>query len=105
MSINNASIDERIVATQLVDALLRRGYPVSVFDSEEETVTDSTDRAEILDALNTADDDTISGGVFSYWLVYGQGGDELIADYSYSEGNLAEADAIHAEALAMTNNH
>ena len=104
MSINNASIDERIVATQLIDALLRRGLTVSVFDSEEETVTDSTYRSEILDALNTADSDTVSAGDFSFWLLYGEGGDELIADYSYSEGKLAEADAIHNEALAITNN-
>ena len=104
MSINNASIDERIVATQLVDALLRRGLTVSVYDSEEETVTDSTGRAEILDAMNTADSDTISGGVFSYLLIYGEGGDDLIADYSYGEGAMQEADAIYNEALALTNN-
>ena len=104
MSINNASIDERIVATQLVDALLRRGLAVSVYDGEEETVTDSTDRDELLDALNTADSDTISAGDFSFWLLYGEGGDDLIADYSYSEGGLQEADAIYNEALALTNN-
>lgn len=104
MSINNASIDERIVATQLIDALLRRGLAVSVFDGEEETVTDSTDRAELLDALNTADSDTVSTGDFSFWLLYGEGGDDLIADYSYSEHSHVEADAIYEEALAMTNN-
>ena len=104
MSINNASIDERIVATQLVDALLRRGLAVSVYDGEEETVTDSTDRAEILDALNTADSDTVSAGDFSFWLLFGEGGDDLIADYSYSKDSLEEADAIYKEALAITNN-
>jgi len=104
MSINNASIDEQIVATQLVDALLRRGLAVSVYDGEEETVTDSSYRSEILGALNTADSDTLSAGDFSFWLLYGEGGDELIADYSYTEGGMTEADAIYNEALALTNN-
>ena len=103
MSINNASIDERIVATQLVDALLRRGIKVTVNDGEEEVVTDSTSRAEILEALNTTDEDHVGGGGFAFWLLWGNGGDGLIADYYYNSSH-EEADAIYNEALALTNN-
>lgn len=103
MSINTASIDEQIVATQLVDALLRRNIKVTVNDGEEEVVTDSTDRNEILEALNTTDEDHVGGGDFDFWLLWGNGGDGLIADYYYY-GSHEEADAIYNEALALTNN-
>ena len=103
MSINTASIDEQIVATQLVDALLRRGIKVTVTDGEEVVVTDSTDRTEILEALNTTDEDHVGGGGFVFWLLWGNGGDGLIADYYYNSSH-EEADAIYNEALAITNN-
>jgi len=103
MSINNASIDERIVATQLVDALLRRGIKVTVNDGEEETVTDSLNRSEILEALCTTDEDHVGGGDFDFWLLWGNGGDGLIADFYYTSTH-EEADAIYNEALALTNN-
>lgn len=99
MSISDMATHEQAVAIRLVDDLLARGYAISVFDSEEETVTDSVDRAEVLGALCTTDDDVISAGPFSFWLVYGNNEGELISDYSCERSQLALADEIFDHAI------
>ena len=100
MTIYCESIEEHAVAARLVDLLLARGKPVSVWDSEEETVTDSVDREEILQALATTDEDTVSAGGLSYLLTWGQGGEELISDYSYPRDLRDEADKIFNQSNA-----
>lgn len=100
MSLFKQSLENHAVAARLVDLLLERGNPVSVWDSEEETVIDSTDRAEILEALATTDQDEICAGGFVFLLVWDASGDELISDYSYPLGRLAEADEIYKQANA-----
>lgn len=100
MTIYCESIEEHAVTARLVDLLLARGNPVSVWDSEEETVTDSMDREEILQALATTDQDTVSSGGLSYLLIWGQGGEELISDYSYPRDLRDEADQIFNQSNA-----
>lgn len=82
---------ERRVCTALVGACLRRGFLISVHDSEEWVVKKSTDKAEILAALASTDSDTIrirdvlgmSAGSFE--LIYGNDGWDVVADYSDNE--------------------
>jgi hypothetical protein len=100
MTIYHESIEEHAVAAKLVDLLLARGKPVSVWDSEEETVTDSMDREEILQALATTDQDTICSGGFCYLFIWGQGSAELISDYSYPRDLREEADTIFEQSNA-----
>ena len=100
MTIYNEGIEEHAIAAKLVDLLLARGEPVSVWDSEEETVTDSVDREEILQALATTDEDTICSGGFCYLLAWGNSGEELISDYSYPRDMREEADRIFNQSNA-----
>ena len=78
---------EKDIATKIVDDALARDYSVSVFDSEEWTVKKSRDRNEIIQALMTTDEDTLSfnkqGGERIGWvyLVYGNTGWDVICDY------------------------
>lgn len=96
MTYNNAPMrfatpGERRVATKLVEAIIRRGYVISVFDNEEWTVRQSGHIPTILSALCTTEMDTLSfrqvgadciRGMID--LVWGnaEDGEELIADYS-----------------------
>jgi len=82
---------ERRICTALVGSCLRRGYLISVHDSEEWVVKKSTDKAEILAALASTDSDTIrirdvlgmSAGSFE--LIYGNDGWDVVADYTDNE--------------------
>ena len=80
-------------AKKLVNAILKAGHTVSLFDCEEWTVKKSTDRVECYKALWTTDDDQIiardaDGKKLGwFWLVYGNAEDgcELIADHTANE--------------------
>lgn len=82
---------EGSIALALVSAALERGFTVSVFDCEEWTVKRSTNKAEIVDALFTTDDDTIrlhtpeGERVGSFWLVYGNCGYDVVSDYTAND--------------------
>jgi hypothetical protein len=92
-------LEERIVM-QVVDDLLAAGYPVDVFDGEEVTLKDSTDRAAIRAALFTTDEDYLyakkNGKVFGWvYAVYGNDGYDVISDYTVNlEPILASANKI-----------
>lgn len=75
---------ERRIATALVDGLLSAGYALSIDDGEEITVRDSTDRAAILAALGSTDQDIIRSG--SHWvlLIWGNG-EDLVSDYGETD--------------------
>lgn len=77
-------IEMKIVESLINDALAE-GWPISVQDGEEITVTRSIDKAEIVDALATTDYDhlIIHTGDAQCWimLVWGNGVD-VISDYS-----------------------
>jgi hypothetical protein len=83
MSIADMARHEQIVAARLVDELLWRGLPVSVFDGEAYSVKDSTSREEIFEALCSTEEDVVAAGSFDFWLVYGNDAGELISDYGY----------------------
>lgn len=81
-------------ACALIAYLIDAGCALSVHDGEETTVRYSTDRDAVLDALATTDADTLTahfpdGSPVAFWLIYGNGPGELIADHSDS----LEADA------------
>lgn len=81
---------DAVIARALVDAILARGHAISVHDGECFAVKRSNDRAVILDALASTEADTLivrdaSGTKLgSFFLVYGNGPDELIADYTFN---------------------
>lgn len=83
-----ASPAERTAARKLVSAALQAGYKISVNDGEEWVVRNSTNSIEVLEALCSTGSDTLRmslpDGTFiaTFWLVWGNGGEELVADFS-----------------------
>jgi hypothetical protein len=83
---------EKAICAKVVDCLLAAGYGVGVNDGEETTVVNSTDRAVIIEATFSTDEDYILaytnghkvGWVFLVWGNY----TDLISDYTT---NLEEA--------------
>ncbi len=79
------------IAAALIDALLARGLQLSVHDSEEFTVTKSTDKGEVIRALFTTDMDSIHGhtadGKAACWwsMIYGNSGWDVISDFSAND--------------------
>jgi hypothetical protein len=71
----------------LVKEALKRGYTVSVYDSEEWTVNKSTNENEIREALFTTDMDTLKlrhadgSNIGNILLVYGNDGPDVVSDY------------------------
>ena len=93
--------------TAAIDAVLTRGDAVSVYDGGEITVRASTDRATIIAALCTSDEDRLyfhrdgsakhSGWA---WLVYGNEPGVVIADATaneYTDSILARSNEIMME--------
>jgi hypothetical protein len=82
----------------LVDECLRRGYKISVHDGEAWCLTRSANRHEIMCALASTDEDTllIRGAedmtLGRFWLIYGNDGYDVIADYTAND----ECDSIMA---------
>jgi hypothetical protein len=82
---------EKRMCVALVTACLKRGFAVSVCDGEEWTVTRSTDKATILAALFSTDDDLIAirdaAGNKAGWfrLIYGNDGHDVVSDFSANE--------------------
>ena len=80
---------ERNAARKVVKALLGAGYVVSINDGEETTVERSADKKELFAALWTTDEDYIlahdkeTGKQVGWvYLVYGNGAEDLINDYT-----------------------
>lgn len=75
-------------ARAIVNALLERGCLISVHDGEERVVTKSDNASKILDTMGNTEADQLT--VFnmakeklgSFYLVYGNGPGELVADYT-----------------------
>lgn len=86
-------------ATRLIDAALAAGYTVSVNDGEEWTVTKSTDRTLILDAMGTTGEDYImvrtadGAKIARYWMIY-ENGNEVITDWSYTDATKYESNRL-----------
>lgn len=79
-------------AAALIDALLAKGCMLSVHEGEDWAIQHSTDRAAILEALASTDEDRViarstdgTERLGSFYLVYGNAPDELIADHTDNE--------------------
>lgn len=76
---------EKSICECLVDTLLAAGFTITVNDGEEDVTHDSTDRAEIVAAMYSTDEDYLHvrkesiGGWFR--LIYGNGPD-VISDFT-----------------------
>ncbi|PWJ81528.1 hypothetical protein C7441_11060 [Pseudaminobacter salicylatoxidans] len=79
---------ERRLCRALVGACIERGYAVSVNDGEEWVVKRSTDKAQIMAALFSTDEDQIvirdKDGTRAGWfqLIYGNDGWDVVSDFS-----------------------
>jgi hypothetical protein len=79
---------EMEVVTQVIDSALHEGWSISVFDGEGWTVERSRDRAAIIAALRTTDEDQLQfhneQGEHRGWvrLIYGNLPWEVVNDYS-----------------------
>ena len=95
---------ERQIAEKIINDVLAAGAAISVNDGEVTTLARSRDKAAILAAMGTTDEDVIyifpADGGPSGWvrLIYGNGAD-LISDAYNADCFLAGADAL-AEALS-----
>lgn len=90
---------ERRIAKKLLDEILRRGYSISVYDSEEFTLKRSTSKGEIINALATTDEDTLrlrdsDGDIVGHFFLIWGNGEDLISDYSYKPETLDLIDSI-----------
>lgn len=84
---NRIKLEQRIVK-MTVDALLAKGYTLSVFDGEEEH-TATKERKAIIDALMETDEDYLNvsssdNTVNLGWIrfIYGNDGYDVISDYT-----------------------
>jgi hypothetical protein len=101
------NLTERKIATKLIDTALAAGATVSVNDGEQTTLSWSTDRTAIFEAMATTDEDVIRVSLpdttkpIMVYLIYGNGAD-LISDSSSSPAAQAFLKPIedYAEQLA-----
>lgn len=82
---------ERRMARALVNTILERGYLISINDGEDWVVRRSADKAAIMLALFSTDEDEIhlrgQAGDKAGWfkLIYGNSGWDVVSDYSDNE--------------------
>ncbi|PBC01760.1 hypothetical protein CK220_24300 [Mesorhizobium sp. WSM3860] len=82
---------ERRIARALVKACLDRGYMISVYDSEDWVVRRSDDKAAIMLALFSTDEDGIhlrspTGDKLGWFqLIYGNSGYDVVSDHADNE--------------------
>jgi len=86
--LTNDEIELKILS-KLIHTAFGLGYSISVFDGEEETLTKSISFVEVLQAIRTTDEDTLSFHspteyVGRVWLFYGSGVD-VIGDSTDNE--------------------
>lgn len=86
--IPHASTNEKLIVGKLVTDILAAGFPISVNDGEEITVSESTDPAAIFPALCSTDEDILyvhkPNGMHPFIkLVWGNDCD-VISDYAVS---------------------
>lgn len=93
-----ASWTAAAIATKLVDELLtNHTWAITVNDGEEDTLADSRDRQQILDALCTTDHDyvrvyrTSDGKCIGWAMLIWQNEADVISDYAPAFGELNDA--------------
>jgi len=85
MEMTNNEI-ELALANRLIDDILAGGYQITVDDGEEHTLLASTDKAAILEHMQTTDEDRLwvikdGESLGWFWLIWGNGID-LLSDYA-----------------------
>lgn len=79
---------EFFIVTKLIDVILAAGNRISVFDGEVTCLSHTDDRAAILEAIMSSDEDRLivvgknRQPVGSIHLIYGNDGHDVIHDYS-----------------------
>lgn len=78
---------ERKIATAAIDGLLAAGFTISVNDGDETTLEHSVDKAAILGAMFTTDEDLLIAcrhkrGIGWVKFIYGNDGWDVISDYT-----------------------
>ena len=77
---------ERKICKRLVDVLLDEGYGVGVNDGEDTTVKNSLDAREVMNAIQTTDEDYIlvyrAGKRIGWVRMIWSNGTEVLADYT-----------------------
>ena len=96
---------ERKYASALINVCLAQGFTISVFDSEEWTLSRSADKVAIKKALATTGEDTLeiwhnSERLGFFWLIWGNSGEELIAHYGWQDSNYERMEDIYEMAMA-----
>lgn len=84
---------EHRIASKFVTLALKAGLSISVFDSEETVLKNSRNKAAIMGAMFSTDDDTLvlhKGGehIGSVWFIWGNG-EDCISDWSWRRGDEA----------------
>ena len=78
---------ERQTAEKTADVLLAAGFSLTVFDGEEETVKQSTDKVAILGAMGTTEEDYLRvyfGSVYWGMVRFVWGNEDWVAICDYS---------------------
>ena len=88
MSATMRRLVEKEIASALIDEALAAGYDISVFEGEY-ALKHSINREEILASMFSVDDEHLvmykDGKKIGWvWFVYGNGGWDVISDYSTS---------------------
>lgn len=79
---------EQAQVRKLVRAALKRGWLVSVYDSEEWAIKKSSNFTKIMDAANNTDEDTFvfrdtdGNKLGQVYLVYGNGPEDIVCDFT-----------------------
>jgi len=90
---------EGMIADFLVTKALTEGFWISVFDGEEDALDKSQDKAAILNAMFSTDEDELTlyhpnGDRFgAIKFIYGNSGYDVIADYGAAQKVYKEFDA------------
>lgn len=96
---------EQQILEEVIDRALANEWSICVNDGEEETVTRSRDRAQILEACQSTDADVLTfyranldkpdgtERIGWVWLIYGNGRD-LISDYTANDDMDAFVESI-----------
>jgi hypothetical protein len=84
-----APAEARKIAKRLVQAALDKGYAINVYDGEETTVRQSTDRKAVLDAMATTEGDALTfwlgdTRIGTVWLIYCND-EDVFSDWSSNE--------------------
>lgn len=100
-AIDSRIANEKMIIRKVVKNAISLGYTVSLFDSEEWTVKRSSNVAEVMEAVQSTEEDTLAfrkdgEHVGSVWLIYGNSASEVMADWTDSE----EMSRILAPAIA-----